>query len=89
MQQGLTEEMVDGLGDFEQGSFSGREKLALRFAERMALDHHRLDDAFFQELRREFTDPEVYELGLITGQFIGYGRLIAALDLENPAQPPD
>lgn len=89
MQQGMTEEMVDDLGDFEAGSFSVREKLALRFAERMAVDHHRLDDAFFLELRREFTDPEIYELGLITGQFIGYGRLISMLDLENPDQPED
>ena len=89
MQQGMTEEMVDDLGDIESSSFSVREKLALRFAERMAVDHHRLDDAFFLELRREFTDPEIYELGLITGQFIGYGRLISMLDLENPDQPED
>ena len=81
--------MVDDLGDIESSSFSVREKLALRFAERMAVDHHRLDDAFFLELRREFTDPEIYELGLITGQFIGYGRLISMLDLENPDQPED
>ena len=26
-------------------------------------------------------------LGMITGQFIGYGRLISILDLENPGQP--
>ncbi len=89
MQQGMTEEMVAGLDDFERADFSEREKLALRFAELMALDHHRLDDAFFAQLRQEFTDPEIYELGLITGQFIGYGRLIAALDLENPVQPAD
>ena len=76
--------MVADLGDFEQGSFSEREKLALRFAERMALDHHSLDDAFFEQLRQQFTDPEIFELGMITGQFIGYGRLVSMLDLENP-----
>ncbi len=80
----MTEEMVAGLDDFEQGDYSDREKLALRFAERMALDHHSLDDAFFQLLRQEFSDPEIFELGMITGQFIGYGRLISMLDLENP-----
>ena len=88
MQQGLTEEMVADLADFEQADFSEREKLALRFAERMALDHHRLDDAFFTDLREGFSDAEILELGMITGQFIGFGRLLAALDLENPAQPP-
>jgi len=24
---------------------------------------------------------------MVTGQFIGFGRLVAALDLENPGQP--
>ena len=80
----MTEELVSGLDDFEQGGYSDREKLALRFAERMALDHHSLDDAFFRNLRQEFSDPEIFELGMITGQFIGYGRLISMLDLENP-----
>ena len=79
--------MVAELADFEQGDFSEREKLALRFAERMALDHHRLDDAFFHQLRAVFTDPEIVELGMITAQFISFGRLIAALDLENPQEP--
>jgi alkylhydroperoxidase family enzyme len=66
-----------------------KEKLALRFAERMAQDHHSLDDEFFMDLRQQFTDPEIFELGMITGQFIGYGRLISMLDLENPTQPSE
>jgi alkylhydroperoxidase family enzyme len=53
----------------------------------MAGDHHKLDDAFFSGLRDQFTDPEIIELGMVTGQFIGFGRLVAALDLENPRQP--
>ena len=87
MQQGMTEEMVASLVDFESADITDREKLALRFAQRMATDHHSMDDGFFEQLRREFTDPEIFELGMITGQFIGYGRLISILDLENPSQP--
>ncbi len=79
--------MVAGLGEFEKGDYSAKEKQALRFAERMAQDHHSLDDDFFLDLRQQFTDPEIFELGMITGQFIGYGRLISMLDLENPSQP--
>ena len=75
------------LADFERGDFTPRETVALRFATRMAQNHHQLDDAFFGELRGHFTDQEIIELGLVTGQFIGVGRLIAALDLENPRQP--
>ena len=79
--------MVAVLADFEKGDFTPRETTALRFATLMAQDHHKLDDAFFGELRRQFTDAEIIELGMVTGQFIGFGRLIAALDLENPRQP--
>ena len=77
------------LTHFEDTDLPYREKLAVRFAERMATDHQNVDDEFFIELRREFTDPEIFELGMITGQFIGYGRLLAMLDLENPEEPQD
>ena len=87
MQQGMTEEMIASLVDVETADITDREKLAVRFAQRMATDHHSMDDDFFEELRGEFTDPEIFELGMITGQFIGYGRLISILDLENPNQP--
>ncbi len=87
MQQGMTEEMIASLTDVESAEITERERLAVRFAQRMATDHHSMDDDFFDELRDEFTDPEIFELGMITGQFIGYGRLISILDLENPDQP--
>jgi alkylhydroperoxidase family enzyme len=83
----MTEDMVAALDDFEKGDFTPRETLALRFATLMAQDHHKLDDEFFSGLREQFADPEIIELGMVTGQFIGFGRLIAALDLENPRQP--
>ena len=83
----MTEEMVASLVDFESADITDREKLALRFAQRMATDHQGMDDGFFEQLRMEFTDPEIFELGMITGQFIGYGRLISILDLENPSEP--
>ena len=87
VQQGMTEEMVASLADLETADITDREKLAVRFAQRMATDHLSMGDDFFEELRAEFTDPEIFELGMITGQFIGYGRLISILDLENPEQP--
>ena len=77
------------LAHFEDTELPYREKLAVRFAQRMAIDHQNMDDEFFVELRREFTDAEIFELGMITGQFIGYGRLLAMLDLENPEEPGD
>ena len=89
VRQGLTEEMVTALADFERGDFTPRETLALRFATLMAEDHRKIGAAMFRELREHFTDPEIVELGLVTGQFIGFGRFIAALDLEHPGGPED
>jgi alkylhydroperoxidase family enzyme len=83
----MTEEMVASLAHFETADITGREKLAVEFAERMANDHHSMGDGFFDVLRAEFSDSEIFELGMISGQFIGYGRLISILDLENPEQP--
>ena len=84
MQEGVTDEIVIALADFVHApQFSVREKLALQFAERMALNHHSIDDDFFRSLRREFTAAEILELGMLTGLFLGYGRLLSILDLEN------
>lgn len=89
MQEGVTDEIVTALADFAHApQFSVREKLALQFAERMALNHHAIDDDFFRSVRREFTAAEILELGMLTGLFIGYGRLLSILDLENPSTTP-
>lgn len=86
----MTDELLGELAAFEDSSaFSQREKLALRFAEYMALNHQGIGDAFFAALRREFSPPEIIELGIVTGLFIGYGRLLAILDLENPTGPEE
>jgi hypothetical protein len=65
----MTEDMVVALADFERGDFTPRETMALRFATLMAQNHHKLDGGFFAELRAHFTDQEIIELGLVTGQF--------------------
>lgn len=80
----MNDAVVAALQDFAHASvFTPREKLALQFAEAMALNHQQIDDAFFQALRQEFSPAEIIELGMLTGIFIGYGRLLAVLDLEN------
>jgi alkylhydroperoxidase family enzyme len=86
MQDGLTEEKIAALDRYQESeAFTPQEKLALRFAELMALDHHAIDDDFFRALRERFTDAQIVELGIMTGAYIGLGRLVAVLDLERPA----
>ena len=73
MEKGLQEEKIARIGEFRTDpAFTSRERLALEFAEAMALNHQSLGDA------------EVLELGMAIGQYIGFGRLLMVLDLERP-----
>lgn len=88
MENGLTE---DKIADLDAGgdSFSEREALAVEFAARLATDHHGIDDAFFDRLRAQFSEPEILELGMMAGQYIGFGRLLMVLDLTPKFCPTD
>jgi alkylhydroperoxidase family enzyme len=81
----MTEAMVEALGQVDASpGFTAREKLALQFAELMAVNHKQIDDDFFAALKQEFSAAQIIELGMLIGVFIGYGRLLAVLDLETP-----
>ena len=61
--------------------FSAREKLAIEFGERYAIDHTTIDDEFFDRLRPHFTDPEILELTMLAGYCVGIGRALQVLDV--------
>lgn len=48
-----------------------------------------MDDAFFDRMREHFSDEQILELGMMIGQFIGFGRLLMVLDLESKFCPID
>lgn len=81
MEKGLTEDKIAQL-DAETNQFSQRERLALAYAEMLATRHHEIDDDFFASLKTQFSDAEILELGMMIGQYIGFGRLLKVLDLE-------
>lgn len=81
-QEGLTEGKISALDEDSREAFTPREQVALRFAELMALDHHRIDDAFFIELKQHFTEAEIVELGVSIALNLGFGRFTAALGVE-------
>jgi alkylhydroperoxidase family enzyme len=62
-----------------------REALAVRWAERAATDHTKVDAAFGAELREHFSNAEVVELGMMIGQYLAFGRLLVMLDLHKGA----
>ena len=80
MENGLTERKIEQL-DTGGESFTPRERLAVEYAERLAVDHHNVDDEFFARLRQHVIEQEILELGMMAGQYIGFGRLLMVLDL--------
>jgi alkylhydroperoxidase family enzyme len=65
---------------------SQREKLAAEFAERFALDHLAMDDAFWARLHEAFSDEELADLTICCGMFLGMGRTLAVVGVPAPEQ---
>jgi len=48
----------------------------VKLAETLATDHRKAGPAFVEELRKEFSDAEIAELGMMIHMYIGLGRLL-------------
>lgn len=51
------------------GVLTEREALAVQLAERMAVDPHTVDDAFFRRLSEQFSEEEIVEMVFACGIF--------------------
>ena len=70
----------------EWSTYSGyapRERLAIEYAERFALDHRAIDDEFFARLHAEFTDPEILDLTVCIGAWLALGRTMQVLGVDS------
>ena len=69
--------------DFENSKIlTPREKMALRFAHYIKWDIDKADsDAFYDDLRKHFTESEIVELGLWCAENEGAGKFVRTLDI--------
>jgi len=82
LDDGLTEGMVCSLEKPEDApDLSDAEKTAIHYADLSANDHFSIDDGTFANLRRQYSEAEIVELGMFIAYFIGFGRLGAAWDM--------
>lgn len=84
----VDEEFYAHVGDHGWDGFSEREALAAEFAERFALDHLAMDDAFWTRLREAYTDEEIVDLGICVGMWLSQGRLNRVLDIDGACRIP-
>jgi alkylhydroperoxidase family enzyme len=78
----LTEAKIAAIDDESSDALSARERAALRFAEKLAVDHHKVDDGLWADVRRHFSEAELIELVAHTTLYIGFGRFNEIVGLE-------
>tara|TARA_Y100000588_G_scaffold395069_1_gene519571 strand:- start:9816 stop:10415 length:600 start_codon:yes stop_codon:yes gene_type:complete len=83
LKSGISQEQVDSLGDYLLGPFTNREKAALKLADEMVLNNQRgdLNLELYKELKKDFTDGEIYELGMIMAVLVGVAKFTFVFDL--------
>ena len=87
MDKGLTEERIAEIPNYEFSQvLTRREKLALKLAEKMGIEHQAIDDEFMTLLRSEFSEAQIVELSIVISICIGWGRLLSVFKVEE-AEP--
>lgn len=76
---------LGGDGDVEPAPLSEREQAALAWADAIAWDSDRADDALWERLHAAFTEPELVELGYSVAITLGQQHWLATLGVtEHP-----
>jgi AhpD family alkylhydroperoxidase len=83
VEAGVTEDIYAHVADAHgHAGYTDRERLAIEFAERFAIDHAAVDDDLFARLRADFDDGEIVDLAICCAAFLGLGRVLAVLGIE-------
>ena len=88
-EMGLNEERIEAAcSDYEDSdSFTEAEKCALRYADQMYLDATKVDAAFYIELKKHFTEPQIMELGAFIAFHYGMQMFMRSLGAAGPTNP--
>jgi alkylhydroperoxidase family enzyme len=69
-------------------AFDDRTRLAAEFAERYAIDHHGIDQDFWDRMSAHYADAEIVELCMCLGSWLAFGRLNHVLGLDTACVLP-
>jgi alkylhydroperoxidase family enzyme len=78
----VTEAKIAAIDDETSTLLTPRERAGIRFAEKLAVDHQKVDDALWSEMRRHFTEAEIVELVAHATLYIGFGRFNEIIGIE-------
>lgn len=93
-QQGIDDQLVDQLVDFEHGEFSEREKAALRFTDEVYLDditwdYERVAPSVWNRMTTVFSEPEIVEVTWAICIATEYGRNFTSWGVPVAGKAPD
>ena len=81
---GVTDEEYEHVEDHRTyAGYTNRQRLAIEYAERFAIDHRSIDDDLMARLRGGFTDAEVLDLTMCCAVFVGLGRALEVLGIDD------
>lgn len=82
-EQGLTEEQVSQIDEgYEDSSLSRRDKAVLALTDAIIGNPRSLSGEAKDQLREHLTDPEIVEVALGVGLFMGLSKVLITLGLE-------
>lgn len=83
LEVGIAPELYDNVASYATyPGYTPRQRLAIEYADRFANDHASIDDVFFGRLRSLFTDAEILDLTLCVAVFLGLGRSLTVLGID-------
>ena len=78
---GLSEELYGSVADWATyPGYTEGERIAIEYAERFAVDHTSLDDAFFARMRRLYSDEQIMDIAICVGTWLMMGRIVMVMD---------
>ena len=83
LKSGITQMQLNELDNYLDGPFSDREKLALELGDEMVLTNKKgyVGKELYDRLKTEFSDGEIYELGMIMAVLVGVAKFTFVFDL--------
>jgi AhpD family alkylhydroperoxidase len=80
---GVAEDAYEHLHEYRTyAGYTERQRLAIEYAERFATDHQNIDDELFARLRQQFDDAEILDLTLCCAVYLGLGRTLEVLGID-------
>jgi AhpD family alkylhydroperoxidase len=83
VEAGVAPELYDHVAEWASyAGYTARQRLAIQYAELFATDHAAITDELMADLRANFSDPEILDLTLCVAVFLGLGRTLAVLGVD-------